>query len=267
MYGGSSILTVARFDLANCLAAVQSGPGSAAIAPAPLGFFRCSVTMANNASGNTGATVAVNRGISSDPTGSFDVDFTQLENDSAASSPILTAGAAASRTADVVTYAMPSSPNWYDPTAGTWYVEADLNGGGQGGAMNCALAVYKDLSDVVRFYRQTTGSNAFIVDNTVSSTTSPTLSMFGATVPGVIRAAMTYALADFAAASRSSQGAYTTGRTGLVTATPGGVNVPTGITTVDFGHDGGLVSLNGVLRRVAYIPDRLPNAQLSDLIA
>lgn len=174
----------------------------------------------------------------------------QMENGSFSTSYIPTLASTVTRSADVASVNTLSP--WFNATEGTLFTDADLIG-------SASLGMIAELGDGgynnrIGTFGDQFAASAFIVDT--GGVRQATLLPGSFTFNTPFRVAATYKVNDFAA---SQNGAT------AVTDTSG--TIPT-VTTLFLGYQGGGGGfLNGHIRRLAYYPRRLTNAELQALTA
>jgi hypothetical protein len=185
-----------------------------------------------------------------------EADFTiriglpQLELGAFATSPIRTTGASAVRAADRITTPIGS---WFNANAGTLYGE--FEGSPLTAPKNFGILTLGTYDNGYQLFSGSGAVPVFRVSAGAASQAylSATTQDFFA-VNGVNRIAGAYALNDFARVARGGL---------LGTDTEG--SLPTVSGQAGLGYTSALSELGGYLRRVAYFPVRLPNAQLQAL--
>jgi hypothetical protein len=177
------------------------------------------------------------------------VQFAQLEIGAFATSYIPTAGAAVTRTADIVTMTGANFSSWYNQTQGTFVVEASTAATSPTAApiLTAQIAGGADRHQLSMF----TATSATVAGGAVQAN-------MGTNVAQSAKLAYAYAANDFAVVANG--GTVETDTSGTV---PSSMTYLT-IGKFDFG--GGL-SLGGRIPRIRYYPNRLPNAQLQALTA
>lgn len=180
---------------------------------------------------------------------SGDVKFAQIEAGSFATSFIPTAGATATRAADVVSSTGNDFLSWFNPIEGTFVVEGD--------ALAAGTRAYWEVNasggpGSNSMYSAVTNRAAYV---TASSSTQADLSPNGAAAAGVVyKQAMAYRLNDFAACFQG----------GAVSKDISGV-IPV-VNQFKLGRsDAASNYLNGRIRRLRYYRRRLSDAELQAL--
>lgn len=217
------------------------------------GWYRCSVTgtLAAATGGNfifalDGPTAVRSSTFTGDGTSGFYLWGAQFEAGAFPTSYIPTAGATATRAADIAS--IPVSAFGYNQKAGSVVVEFDSSG------------FDPQLSSAVTFSDGTTNNRwtvraAYAQSWHTSGTSNGVLNYSDV---GTTAAKVAYAI------SSKEQAASLNGETVLTDATTG---MPSAITTVYIGNrfDGVTYDLNGHIKSIAYYPRRLSNAQLQEL--
>jgi hypothetical protein len=184
------------------------------------------------------------------------VDFTlriglpQLELGAFATSPILTTTAAATRAADVAVMTGANFSNWYNQAAGSPYFE-----GATYSTTNTSCGISIDdntLNNRIQLRRGLTGPTSQL--RMVSSGGAIDVANTSGTALGVNKIAAGATASDQAAASNGSL------FTGITSITP----MPT-VTQMQIGNGPGSTIWNGHIRRIAYYPRRLSNAELQGI--
>jgi hypothetical protein len=266
----SSSYAQVRFDLVTgqSVLTAASGTGlaitSSSITSAGNGWYRCVAvgTIGTNTdmSANIGITQSTTT-ISSNVRGSENytgdgysgifIWGAQLEAGAFPTSYIQTVASQVTRAADSASMTGTNFSSWYNQAEGTLYAEANT-------PAFAASYVFADINDgtTANGIRQATASNGtnnqFIVTN--ASTTQAS--------PGVIIAL---------GANRKMAGAYATNNVqqsanGVLGTEDTSATIPTGLTQINIGNRvSGISALNGTIRKVAYYPLRVTNAQLQGL--
>lgn len=206
----------------------------------------------------TGGQINLNYPINASLNMTLRIGLPQLEQGAFATSVIPTTTAAAARSADVASVNTLSP--WYNATEGTLYAEVSAAGGfnvtgnfGRFAGIQDAISsnntemFFDGTSNQAPRYRVRIGGVNQAIGNSATAYTANT----------VLKAGLAYAVNDFSGVSR-----------GVVDLTDTSGVVPVGVTFLSLGSEGGGSNfLNGYLRRVAYYPTRLTNAQLQALTA
>jgi len=213
------------------------------------GYWKVISIITNNSTGNTALTYAIypayatglNSGDGYNVTGSIVYDFGQFElNTTFASSPIETAGTAATREADDASIPVGS---WYNANEGTWVVEWRSDA---------------DIYTVLGSYGSSIKNRIYLANDSIRvDAGSSTFADSFIAAAGENRIAFA---ADSAGMAHSINGGVATeseetASSGTVTDLNVGRNVVTG----DY--------LNGSLARITHYPSRLSNAELQNLVA
>lgn len=179
-------------------------------------------------------------------------DFSQLENSVAATSPILTTTVAVTRNADQVTL---TSPGVITTAAGgTWFVEWRDNFG----AASVVRELVRPLGGSNGAHIRANNGSGFAATNFTDGTNASVLTSSGGSpaINGVYRLAATSVAGDNATAFSAALNAVTI--TDSAATAVGGPATAVGIGNTQAGAVQGYV----YLRRVAWFPGRLSNAQL-----
>lgn len=269
--GGGSNSNQCWFNLATGVAGTvqNTGTGTGAVARIQAmadGWYRCILTgqPASSSTGSvrcllrvtTGDTVTAHAGNS---TGNLLFWGGQLEAASAATSYIPTTSATAGRASDLINLESTAFSSWYTSTSAlSWYVEAEaplanpgpntlrlFNVGDGTSSLNRYL-VGININQQIRHIVTSGGVNG--VDNTDTRTF-----VTGRDAP-VFKVAMALAANDSAI--------VTGGGNPVVDPS---VTIPSPINQLHLGHGGASDQLNGYIRRIAYFPSRLTDAELQTL--
>lgn len=183
------------------------------------------------------------------------IGLPQLELGAFATSVIPTSGAAATRAADVAVMQGANFSNWYRQDEGTLFAESAFLAGVAAQSFTAQIA--GDSSNYIAMYRDS--SNQRLTGRIRSGAVDQ--AFMYATASSVIggaqyKQALAYKVDDFATAANGASALTDTSGT-----------VPTSMTTLGIG--GAIytssVQLNGHIRRIAYFPRRLSNAELIGL--
>jgi hypothetical protein len=177
------------------------------------------------------------------------IGMPQLELGAFATSVIPTTTAAATRAADVAVMTGANFSNWYNQSEGTLFVEF-----GPYPSVTGSLGVFSISSGTFNNgFNMFVGSGLSPVFNVRNTSVDQAYLSTGTLIPtAVSKIAGAYAANDFA---RSYNGTTAT--------TDASGTVPTGLTQADIGKLTTVVGqLNGHIRRIAYWPRRLTNAEL-----
>jgi hypothetical protein len=228
-----------------------SNATSASITPVGNGWYRCVATF----DFLTGATAArayyASIQATGDGTSGILIWGAQLETGVFPTSYIPTAGAAATRTADLASVTGTNFSSWYNQTEGTIYLEAQCLAAI---AAQTYLAIDNGTSNNLITVRTSPSSATFeraqIVDGGV---TQVTLEAGGYTATSINNFGFAYKVNDFA---RSINGSS------VLTDTSG--TVPT-VNQLFIGSERGQYFVNGHICRIVYYPTRLSNEKLRAL--
>jgi hypothetical protein len=182
----------------------------------------------------------------------------QVEAGGYASSPIKTAGSAATRQADVITI---NTGAWYTAGTGTLFAEGGPDNSGLVETANSASLLSLDDTTTNNriMLRRNNGQNAADVSHLAANVNllpSQIIGAVGSWVTGSKKLAEAWAQDDFQGCAAGQLG------------TAAASGTPAVITTMRLGVAlGASVQLGGYLRRAAYHPSRLPNATLQAMTA
>jgi len=183
------------------------------------------------------------------------VGLPQFEQGAFATSPIPTSGAAATRAADVASMLGSNFSSWYNQTEGTLFAEGSTFGGTP--ATRRLLQV-DDGSANNRIIVGFNGSTSSRLLAQVSAVSQADVQVVISSAANTNKVAGAYKLNDFNQASNGTAGTTDTSAT-----------VPT-VNVLRVGIDESTVpttTLNGYIRRIAYYPRRLANAELQGITA
>ena len=241
------------FNVANGTVGTIAGSGSATITSAGNGWYRCSFfpTVSTGttaqiiiyiANGNGGAAYT------GDGTSGIYIWGAQLEAGSFATSYIPTLASSVTRSADVASVNTLSP--WFNATEGTLFAEvirdAVVTSAGLSASINDGTT-----SNRLRMYHDT--ATSYVGD--VNSGGAGQASLSATITAGAnIKAAMAYKVNDFAMSVNG--GSPSTDTAG---------SLPTGLTTLSLGNNITGNYLSGWLKRLAYYPRRLTNAELQSI--
>jgi hypothetical protein len=259
--GSTSGLSLLSLNTSYFISSTLSDQGSTTISSASLdepsiSRNRPSVTVAAVAAGITTVRPQV---LFSHTTGNS-VDITlriglpQLELGAFATSPILTTTAAATRAADVAVMTGANFSNWYNQTEGTLFAEYQVTAGTNQRAFTVSDGTLSNVMNILVTNASGNGSS------------------FAVTTAGSLVASVPANLATQSATLYKVAGAYKTDDVnGARNGTVGTTDVSAAIPTVDraaIGASGATSQfLNGHIRRIAYFPRRLSNAELQGITA
>jgi hypothetical protein len=183
------------------------------------------------------------------------IGLPQLELGAFATSVIPTTTTALTRNADAASMTGTNFSSWYNAVEGTLFSES-INLPGQSAVTFPRIANINDgsvnnvigtiwRSDTSRLYGVVTTSGSVVAD----------VGANGVTQTNINKIALGYATNNFAASVN-----------GAAASTDTSGNVPTGLTTLGIGRQAAAADfLNGTIRRIAYYPVRVTNAQLQAL--
>jgi hypothetical protein len=174
------------------------------------------------------------------------VDFVQNEVGAFATSAILTAGSAVTRTADVALMTGTNFSSWYNASEGTIYGEASS---ASSAVATQGVAQFDDGTANNRIRLARIGTSSVNLSNNIGGLTDVSISLAGVPVSTMFRIAAAYKLNDYAASLNA-------GTVGTDTT----ASVPV-VNQMEVAGAGGN-TLMGHLRKLAYYPLRLTNAQL-----
>jgi hypothetical protein len=178
------------------------------------------------------------------------IGLPQLEQGAFATSVIPTTTTALTRNADVASMTGTNFSSWYSASEGTLYSETLLTRQNATAGTNTFYISNASTNEIKIFYRATGATGSSVVDTGVDQANlSPTGVLTANTIAKI---AFAYKANDFA----------TSGNGGAVVTDTSGT-VPAGMSQALFGAPNGI--LNGTIRRIAYYPARLVNAQLQAL--
>ena len=182
------------------------------------------------------------------------IGLPQLELGAFATSVIPTTTTALTRSADVASVNTLSP--WYNSTASTLYAEWTP----------IAATMPTGATQVIAIFNDTTANNTqnLFQSQTVATKASQNM-LSGGVNPGRIDSGGAYSNATAKAATvfAASDRAISVNGTAATTSTSGAL--PTSITRLELGGNGGFNYLNGYLRRITYYPRRLSNAELQTI--
>jgi hypothetical protein len=245
----------AYFDLTNgTVGSVSGSPVSQSIAAVGNGWYRVSLTATASASSTAGfrlsaVATANTESFAGNGTSGVSIWGAQLEAGAFATSYIPTVAATVTRSADVASVNTLSP--WFNATEGTVFAEYDIAGYS---SFNPIVDIGTDQNNIITMsLNSSINSRLVVVDGGVTQVNIP---LGVAVANATYRQANAYKLNDFAATRNG--GTVVTDTSGTVPA----------VTQATLGGTIGLSrSLNGHLRRVAYYPRRLLDAELQTLTA
>jgi len=246
--GGASTF----FNLSNGTVGTNAAGNTASIIPVGNGWYRCSVTRTLTGSGSK-----VIRLASADNTETFAgngfsgiyIWGAQLEAGAFPTSYIPTVASQVTRSADAASMTGTNFSSWYNAAEGTIYAEGSSNGSsGQIGYVAVSNGTTAEEIDI----RISNGvRRSFVVTN---STDQASISNGNYTAGAIEKRAVSYFVNLINAATNGSMGVEDTSALLPV------------VNQLRIGSlGGGAQILNGVLKKIAYYPERLTNAQLQAL--
>lgn len=235
--------------LKNTTEATQ-GDWTARIYPAANGFYRCTLSLSSTATQTGAYYIAVDNSYQSsyagDGTSGLYVWGAQMEAGEFASSYIQTTTASATRAADVASITGANFSSFYNQSAGTLFGDAVAAAGLTGGRA-FSLDGNSHSDAVYLTFGALASHSMYIAVGGVAQTSIGTRAVSG-------KVADAYALDDFATAVNGAT--VVTDSAGLLPA----------VDKAYIGADwNGVGAINGHIRRLAYYPSRLTNAQLQAL--
>ncbi|MDO9106148.1 MAG: hypothetical protein Q7U57_14435 [Methylovulum sp.] len=260
--GGTAVVSELVVNLSNGSAQWRSGvPGTSfLVTPVGNGWYRIAVSITDNASGNNVLTLELRPAFASTYADILNVAATglaffwgaQLEAGSQATSYIKTEAAQVTRSADAPSMEGVNFSSWYSAAEGTLVAEYFL------GADNTAVGVvYLDngVSTNSIQMRYAAGTQAQFIVNT-NGTAIVSLAPFGYSTPGLYKRAISFKTNSF---QQAINGILPNSETTL------GVAPEVSVMLIGRERSGG--QLNGTIKRLAFYPKRLANAQLQALTA
>jgi hypothetical protein len=250
-----------QFPVGNCTYDLIAGTttvggtiGSASMANAGNGWWRCTLVGTANATGSSSGQIFLAQGGSitiatADGVSGVFLWGAQVEAGAFATSYIPTVASTVTRSADVATMTGTNFSSWYNQSEGT--IVASVLNGTPAGTSNAVLS-FQDGAGSSNNRNQMSGYTAF----TATVVGGAVQSNMGTNTSASANLAYAYKANDFAA---SANGATPT------TDTSGTVPSTLAYATIGRFDFGSVVSLNGCIRRITYYPQRLPNATLQAL--
>jgi len=243
----------AYFDLS--AGTVISGTGT--ITPVGNGWYRCSITGTfggSNASGGVNI-ILVSTGTTTSYTGDGYSGIylwgADLEAGGYPTSYIPTTSASVTRNADAASMVGTNFSDWYNAAEGTLYAEANT-------PESAATYVFADMNSnsLTNYIRQSTASNGtsnqLVLTDNGAITASPSVTV---TLGSMRKMAGAYIVNSVQQSVNGSLGTEDSSAT-----------VPAGLTQLNIGsRSTGANAVNGTIRKIAYYPQRLTNAQLQAL--
>lgn len=238
-----------RFGTYDLSAVTASATGSgtvASITSVGNGWYRCSLNFAATASASSG--VQMRTVTSGDGWSGFNIWGAQLETGSFPTSYIPTTTSQVTRLADLASMTGSNFSSWYRADEGTLYGEAASVATG-------AVAVIDDGSNNNRYHTEIATNYRPNFAAVASGTVYADLYSSSQAQGSAIKLSVCYKVNDFAI---SANGVY------VSTDTSGAL--PASINTLRFGVYATAVKyLNGTIKRIAYYPKRLSNAELQEM--
>jgi hypothetical protein len=242
--------TTTFFNVATGTVGNIGGATVATITPVGNGWYRCSVTLAQSGSAAFVIGLATANGTASYTGNGFAGVYiwgAQLEAGSFATSYIPTVASQVTRSADAASMTGTNFSSWYRADEGTFYGEAAPN------ALT-SDSRYIHVGDATNRFLFWSGSSTFYVETRTSGTEQASLSFSGLAANTAFKFAGTYKVNDFAASRNAST---------VQTDTLGTVPVVSQM-SIGSNNVGGNI-LNGNIKKLAYYPKRLTNAELQGL--
>ena len=254
LFNGTSQVGLAYYNLSTGATGTVTA-GTAAITSVGNNYYRCSLTATLAASASCTADIQL---ANADNTNSFIGNAfdgvtlwgTQVELGAFATSYIPTVASQVTRAADAASMTGTNFSSWYNQAEGTMYTESATNN--SAAVSSSAAALFASASN----YQRIRHVGALIDITAVSSGTTTvdtdgvavTVGVFGKTVMG-------FRVNDYAQYTNASSGG-----------TDSSAVLPVGINVLNIGStDGSSNNLNGIIRKIAYYPLRVTNAQLQAL--
>jgi hypothetical protein len=251
--GGNNITS---FDLTNGVIGTNAAGNTATIAPVGNGWYRCTVSRTGGAATYTELRIgnADNSfSFSGNGSGGIYIWGAQLEAGSFATSYIPTVAASVTRSADVASVNTLSP--WFNSVESTLYAEGSYIGLTSGVTQTLAGLTAPVTSDYLLICKSSgTGQNFAEVLTSASPVAS--FNLGSPSVSTIYKIALAAKANDFAAVQNG--GSVSTDTSGAM---------PSGIASLGIGYlvAGAPLQLNGHIRRIAYYPRRLTNAELQSL--
>jgi hypothetical protein len=184
------------------------------------------------------------------------IGLPQLEQGAFATSVIPTTSASATRNADVATMTGTNFSSWFNNAEGTLYAEFSLITGGSGAAGPVGIG------DPTKTFA--TSDSLYVSYSRTTTAVSFTVLDDGATQAAISAGNLSVSIGKIASAYKVNDFASSLNGLSAVTDTSGTIPSPT-VMTIGSHRSISLAStsdLNGTIRRIAFYPTRLPNAQL-----
>ena len=229
--------------------------GVATITSVGNGWYRCaySVTLGGTQTGIFSDIQLVNTGTNTSYTGDgysgLYIWGAQLEAGEKATSYIPTVASQVTRSADAASMTGANFSSWYRADEGTLYGEGDAGGGN----LPCFVSI-DDTTTNNRIQLRRTTNDTMSALRMVSSGGSIDVTLASGAAVGVNKIAVSLSAGNQSAASNGTL------FTGITPITPMPV-----VTRVDIGAGVGSSLLNGTIKKIAYYPKRLTNAELQGL--
>jgi hypothetical protein len=246
----------AIFNLTTGTIVSQSGTSASTITPVGNGWYRCSVIVINDT--DTSSTLSIQL-YSDGTTASYTGDGysgiyiwgAQLEVGAFATSYIPTVASQVTRAADAASMTGTNFSSWYNAGQGTLYAEANT-------PSFATTYVFADINNnsTTTYIRQSTASTGTNTQFVISDNSVTTAS------PGVIVTLGSY---------RRMAGAYTADSVqqsvnGSLGTEDTSATIPSGFSQMNIGtRSSGASPVNGTIKKIAYYPLRVTNAQLQGL--
>jgi hypothetical protein len=266
---GFGVNVIGAFNLSNGVSTVVGGTASSSlITPVGNGWYRCTVIAQATATTSTSQQIRAASTYSASSPASYTGDGTsgifiwgaQIEAGAFPTSYIPTVAATATRNADVASMTGTNFSSWYRADEGTFYVDWTA------GQDDVFINAWSVGSTVVNggFMNVRRGGSGNMTFNVIDGTTTQagTVAISGSPIAGT-----TYKVSS---AFKANDFASSTNGAAVVTDTSG--TVPSTIGTLLIGNgwnNGGATAaneyLNGTIRKIAFYPTRLSNAQLQAL--
>jgi len=236
-----------------------AGPTSASITYVGNDWYRCSITFTSTGTSTTLEVLSSSAGNNLTYTGDgysgVYIWGAQLEAGAFPTSYIPTVASQVTRSADAASMTGTNFSSWYRADEGTLYADFSLIGVASGAAQTSWSVSANNTTD---FITNRTLNNAGLYTVRVANVNQADLSIAsGTALPGAsIKQACAYKVNDFAVAN-SGSASVSTDTQGTVPVVSQALIGATGTTNVN--------ALNGTIKKLAYYPRRLSNAQLQAL--
>jgi hypothetical protein len=247
-FGSGTTNQTGVYNLSTGVASVGNGTPTVSMVAVGNGWYRCILTVAATATTTDGVQIRINT--TGNGTSGLLIWGAQMEAGAFPTSYIPTTAAAATRNADAASMTGTNFSSWYNAAEGTLY--------GEFSAYNTSatrlLVQMDDTGFNNRIFAFVQSNNGIQTNVVVSGSSVAQLFPAGTyTSPAVGKVAQAYATNNFA--SCFNAGVVSTDTSGTV---------PT-VTQTRLGFDGSSAYLNGYIRRIAYYPRRLSNAELQSI--